>query len=167
MPAKMKSTAATVVVTNFPMSWLVAKRVCRRSAKPKRRWKNGLVRRPPTTPPSWSQKAARRERSRRRSSQAEGSTELHRSRVEDHEEASNKGFDQCGNAQAVANEDQIIVSADVTDQANDCRQVEPMVAQTLENLDAIGVTENIGSFTADAGYFSEENVTSLGSERTH
>ncbi len=31
----------------------------------------------------------------------------------------------------------------------------------LENLDAIGVTENIGSFTADAGYFSEENVTSL------
>ncbi len=74
---------------------------------------------------------------------------------------SNKGFDQCGNAQAVANEDQIIVSAHVTDQANDCRQVEPMVAQTLENLDAIGVTENIGSFTADAGYFSEENVTSL------
>ncbi len=39
MPAKMKSTAATVVVTNFPMSWLVAKRVCRRSAKPKRRWR--------------------------------------------------------------------------------------------------------------------------------
>lgn len=36
-----------------------------------------------------------------------------------------------------------------------------MVAQTLENLDAIGVTENIGAFTADAGYFSEENVTSL------
>ena len=74
---------------------------------------------------------------------------------------SNKGFDQCGNAQAVANEDQIIVSADVTDQANDSRQVEPMVAQTLENLDAIGVTEHIGAFTADAGYFSEDNVTTL------
>ena len=40
---------------------------------------------------------------------------------------SNKGFDQCGNAQAVANEEQIIVAADVTDQANDSRQVEPMV----------------------------------------
>jgi len=74
---------------------------------------------------------------------------------------SNKGFDQCGNAQAVANEDQIIVSADVTDQANDSRQVEPMVDQTLENLDAVGVEENISSFTADAGYFSEDNVTSL------
>ena len=32
---------------------------------------------------------------------------------------SNKGWDQCGNAQAVANEDQIILAADVTDQAND------------------------------------------------
>lgn len=74
---------------------------------------------------------------------------------------SNKGFDQCGNAQAVANEAQIIVSADVTDQANDSRQVEPMVAQTLENLDAVGVEENIGAFTADAGYFSEDNVAAL------
>lgn len=74
---------------------------------------------------------------------------------------SNKGFDQCGNAQAVANEDQIIVAADVTDQANDSRQVEPMVEQTIENLDEVGVEENIGAFTADAGYFSEENVNSL------
>lgn len=74
---------------------------------------------------------------------------------------SNKGFDQCGNVQAVANEDQIIVSADVTDQANDSRQVEPMVEQTLENLDAVGVEENIGAFTTDAGYFSEDNVPSL------
>lgn len=74
---------------------------------------------------------------------------------------SNKGFDQCGNAQAVANEAQIIVSADVTDQANDSRQVEPMVAQALENLDAVGVEENIAAFTADAGYFSEDNVAAL------
>jgi Transposase and inactivated derivatives len=35
---------------------------------------------------------------------------------------SNKGWDQCGNAQAVANEDQIILAADVTDQANDKRR---------------------------------------------
>ncbi len=74
---------------------------------------------------------------------------------------SNKGFDQCGNAQAVANEEQIIVSADVTDQANDSRQVEPMVEQTIENLDEVGVEEAIEAFTADAGYFSEENVAGL------
>ena len=41
------------------------------------------------------------------------------------------------------------------------RQVEPMIAQTLENLDAVGVEENVGVFTADAGYFSEDNVTTL------
>jgi transposase len=74
---------------------------------------------------------------------------------------SNRGFDQCGNAQAVANEEQIIVSADVTDQANDSQQVEPMVEQTLANLEAVGVEENIEAFTADTGYFSEENVTTL------
>ena len=43
--------------------------------------------------------------------------------------ASNKGWDQCGNAQAVANEAQIILAADVTDQANDKRQAIPMVDQ--------------------------------------
>jgi transposase len=78
---------------------------------------------------------------------------------------SNKGFDQCGNAQAVANENQIIVAADVTDQANDAHQVEPMVEQTIENLDEVGVEEGIGAFTADAGYFSEENVESLESNQ--
>lgn len=76
---------------------------------------------------------------------------------------SNKGFDQCGNAQAVANEDQIIVAADVTDQANDSRQVQPMVEQTLSNLDAVEVMDNVKAFTADAGYFSEENMESLDS----
>jgi hypothetical protein len=74
---------------------------------------------------------------------------------------SNKGFDQCGNAQAVANEQQIIIAADVTDQANDVRQTVPMTDQAIDNLDEAGVTENIGAFTADAGYFSEENMKSL------
>ena len=74
---------------------------------------------------------------------------------------SNKGWDQCGNAQAVANENQIIVAADVTDQANDCRQVEPMLAQTCENLTAVDVQDLVNAFTADAGYFSEANVTAL------
>lgn len=74
---------------------------------------------------------------------------------------SNKGFDQCGNAQAVANEEQVLVAADVTDQANDSRQVEPMVDQAVENLDAVGVEEKIQAFTADTGYFSEDNVASL------
>ncbi len=76
---------------------------------------------------------------------------------------SNKGFDQCGNAQAVANEQQIIIAADVTDQANDVRQTVPMMDQTIANLDDAGVTENIKAFTADAGYFSEDNMEAVDS----
>ncbi len=74
---------------------------------------------------------------------------------------SNKGFDQCGNAQAVANAEQIIVCADVTDQSNDARQAQPMVEQMLANLDEVGVTDNVKAFTADAGYFSEDNMEDL------
>src|SRR4029077_19274245 len=44
---------------------------------------------------------------------------------------SNKGCDKCSNAQGVANENQIILAADVTDQANDKRQAVPMVDQTV------------------------------------
>ena len=74
---------------------------------------------------------------------------------------SNKGFDQCGNAQAVANEQQIIIAADVTDQANDVRQTIPMVDQTIANLDAAGVEEKIKALTADAGYFSDDNMEAV------
>ena len=76
---------------------------------------------------------------------------------------SNKGFDQCGNAQAVANEQQIIIAADVTNQANDVRQTVPMTDQAIAHLDEAGVTENIGAFTADAGYFGEDNMEALDS----
>ena len=72
--------------------------------------------------------------------------------------ASNKGWDQCGNAQAVANEHQIILAADVTDQANDVRQAVPMVDQARANLDAAGVKEAIKAALGDAGYYSETNA---------
>jgi transposase/cell division septum initiation protein DivIVA len=75
--------------------------------------------------------------------------------------ASNKGWDQCGNAQAVANEHQIILAADVTDQANDARQAVPMVDQTRANLDAAGVKDAIKAALGDAGYYSETNATDL------
>ena len=74
---------------------------------------------------------------------------------------SNKGFDQCGNAQAVANEQQIIIAADVTDQANDVRQTLPMVDQMIANLDAVSVEEKIKAFSADAGYFSDDNMSAV------
>jgi transposase len=75
--------------------------------------------------------------------------------------ASNKGWDQCGNAQAVANEAQIILAADVTDQANDKRQVVPMVDQARANLDAAGEGRPIGAAVIDSGYYSEANTAAL------
>lgn len=70
--------------------------------------------------------------------------------------ASNKGFDQCGNAQAVVDrEHQIIVAADVTNQANDKRQFQPMLEQAKRN---VGRGRKIAKVSADAGYFSEENA---------
>jgi transposase len=75
--------------------------------------------------------------------------------------ASNKGWDQCGNAQAVANEHQIILAADVTDQANDKRQAIPMVDQACANLEAAGVEQTIGAALMDSGFYSESNSTAL------
>ncbi|MCP4900515.1 MAG: IS1182 family transposase [bacterium] len=71
--------------------------------------------------------------------------------------ANNKGFDQCGNAQAaVDREHQVIVAADVTNESNDKKQLKPMVKQAKKN---IGRGQRINKFSADSGYFSEDNVT--------
>jgi transposase len=75
--------------------------------------------------------------------------------------ASNKGWDQCGNAQAVTNRHQIILAADVTDQANDVRQAVPMIDQARANLEAAGVKEAIKAALGDAGYYSESNATDM------
>ncbi len=69
---------------------------------------------------------------------------------------SNKGFDQCGNAQAVVDrQHQIIVAADVTNEANDKQQFQPMAQQARTN---VGRGHRIGKISSDSGYFSEQNV---------
>ena len=70
----------------------------------------------------------------------------------------NKGWDQCGNAQAVANEARIILAADVTDHANDKRQAVPMMDQARANLDAAGLSQAIGAGLMDSGSYSEANT---------
>ena len=56
---------------------------------------------------------------------------------------------------------QIILAADVTDQANDKRQAVPMMDQTLENLAAAGVEQAIGAAAMDTGFYSEANTAAL------
>lgn len=74
---------------------------------------------------------------------------------------SNKGWDQCLNAEVAVNEHQIIVAADVTDETNDKKQVRPMIEQTQQNVAAAGVTEKIKEIVADSGFYSEANVEYL------
>jgi len=70
--------------------------------------------------------------------------------------ANNKGWDQCGNAQAaVDSKKQIIVACDVTSQSNDKQQFEPMLEQAEEN---VGKDKKIKAASADSGYYSESNV---------
>jgi len=83
---------------------------------------------------------------------------------------SNKGFDYSYNAQAVVDaENQIIVAAEVTNQANDKQQGVPMAQAALANIAAAQIARPTNADgtkapipnTADAGYFSEEAVAKL------
>ncbi len=72
---------------------------------------------------------------------------------------SNKGFDQCGNAQVVVTPAQVIVAADVSNEANDKRQLQPMLVEVCQNRGEAGVTETLDKVLTDSGFFSEENLT--------
>ena len=68
------------------------------------------------------------------------------------------GYVQGYNAQAVVTGEQIIVAAEVTQQANDVQQLHPLLEQAQENLQTIGHSQAIRTALADAGYRSEANL---------
>jgi len=69
-------------------------------------------------------------------------------------------FHQCYNGQAIVDSTaQVIVVAELSDQAPDARQLQPALDQLDENLRAIDARLPDGAaLLADAGYFSEDNV---------
>jgi hypothetical protein len=71
------------------------------------------------------------------------------------------GYVQGYNAQAVVTAEQIVVAAEVTQQANDLQQLHPMLAQAQDNLQTIGYPQAIGTALADAGYCSAANLTKV------
>jgi len=75
------------------------------------------------------------------------------------------GWVQGYNAQAAVNENQIVVAAVVTQDANDVHQYLPMVAATQTALDAAGITDTIGCVLADAGYWSDDNANANGPDK--
>jgi transposase len=78
--------------------------------------------------------------------------------------SSTKGFLQGYNAQAVANEDQVVVAAEVTDERNDLGLLHPMIEATKTSLAAAGIEDRPGKLLADAGYCSEGNLAALDEE---
>jgi transposase len=73
---------------------------------------------------------------------------------------SDGSYHQCFNGQALVDSSaQVIVAAELSDEAPDAHQLEPALGQLAENLQAIDAElPDDAALTADAGYFSEENV---------
>jgi hypothetical protein len=76
-----------------------------------------------------------------------------------------QGWLQGFNAQAAVNEHGVVLAADVTQDATDFAQCQPMIAATQANLGAAGVTEPVGTMLFDAGYLSEANLIAEGPTR--
>jgi transposase len=71
----------------------------------------------------------------------------------------NHGFDYAFNAQAVVDEQsQVVLAAEVTQEAGDVDQLVPMTEKTEENLAGAGISGSPRTLLTDAGYCSEENL---------
>ena len=77
----------------------------------------------------------------------------------------NKGVLQGYNAQAAATAEQIVVAAEATATSNDQPHFVPMAAAVTENLTDAGHVDGVGTFVADAGYWTAANgTTDVGAE---
>jgi transposase len=76
-----------------------------------------------------------------------------------------RGWLQGYNAQIVVTTGQIIIATDVTTDANDVQQLQPMLAQAQANITTVADNDDkdtvvLGAAVADAGYWSEANAAS-------
>jgi hypothetical protein len=65
------------------------------------------------------------------------------------------------NAQAVATEQQIVVAAELTQDANDAQQLAPMLQAVDQTLGEAAIHGRPGRLLADSGYWSMANLTSI------
>jgi hypothetical protein len=65
------------------------------------------------------------------------------------------------NAQAVANEDQVVLAAEVFDKASDDHLLHPMLEATTAQLAEAGIEGQPEKLLTDAGYANEENLAGL------
>jgi hypothetical protein len=69
-----------------------------------------------------------------------------------------RGFIQGYNAQAVTNEHQLVIAAEVMTAAPDFGHLEPMLDAAHRELHAAGVTDTPGVLLADAGYWHQQQM---------
>jgi transposase len=72
-----------------------------------------------------------------------------------------KGSLQGYNAQAVTTCEQVIVAAELTQQANDLQQLDPMLTATAATLAAAGIADRPRTLLADSGYWTITNLTQI------
>jgi transposase len=65
------------------------------------------------------------------------------------------------NAQAAATREQVVVAAELTQQANDLQQLAPMLAAIRTTLAAAGIGDPVQQLAADSGYWSIANVSAI------
>jgi transposase len=70
----------------------------------------------------------------------------------------NRRYIQGYNAQAVVNEQQIVLAAEITTQAGDFSQLGPMIDTALGELQQAGVTDRPTVVVADAQYWNEQHI---------
>jgi transposase len=75
------------------------------------------------------------------------------------------GWVQGYNAQAIANQHQIVLACDVSQDTGDVGLYQPMMTALADTLAAAGITAPVGLALADAGYWSEANATAAGPDR--
>jgi hypothetical protein len=65
------------------------------------------------------------------------------------------------NAQAAATTEQVVVAAELTQQANDLQQLAPMLAAIGTTLATAGIDDSVQRLAADSGYWSIANVSAI------
>ena len=70
----------------------------------------------------------------------------------------NHGYVQGYNAQAVVDEGQIVLAAEITNTPGDFSNLDPMITATLAELERIGITERPQVALADAQYWNEQHM---------
>jgi hypothetical protein len=76
----------------------------------------------------------------------------------------NRRYIQGYNAQAVVNEQQIVLAAEISTNAGDFSHLRPMIETALRELDQAGVTDRPTVAVADAQYWNEQHMDGVTAE---